>query len=381
MGMTMQLLRKVSPHMKHSLILSSREILRSVNIFNSNCIIVSHQLKLSTLSVTTSTANRIGFPSIPTIRTAMSSISEPNFIPGISIPCIPRIPVGDAKNNDGNSTYYFPVNRIYCVGKNYTDHVKEMGGNPRNEAPCFFMKPSNAIVPCGYGFSSKHNSSITQIVYPLGTDNLHYEVELVVAIGNPEGGTNDGVTNVSVDDASKIIYGYGVGIDLTRRDIQSHAKKNGLPWCTSKGFDSSTPISNIYPITLPHVYEQLHLPLMKGRSISSPTNEDSRIDNNGNPESEKLTELWLNVNGKLKQSGYPIREMIWSVPEIISHLSQLYTLRSGDIIFTGTPAGVSNIIPSDTIRAGMNVLGALEFVLLPRNAVATANSTTTTSTS
>ena len=298
----------------------------------------------------------------------MSSISEPNFVPGIKIPSIPRIPVGDIQNNtDGNNTCYFPVNRIYCVGKNYTDHVKEMGGNPRDEAPCFFMKPSNAIVPCGRCISTNQNSPVTQIVYPLGTDNLHYEVELVIAIGNVEGGTNDGVTNISVDDASKIVYGYGIGIDLTRRDLQSHAKKNGLPWCTSKGFDESAPISNIYPITIPQVYEQLHVPLTKSRSITTDICDgENHIGDDENRENKISTKLWLYVNGQLKQSGCPIREMIWSVQEIISQLSQLYTLRSGDIIFTGTPAGVSKIIPNDTVHAGMNVLGALEFVVLPR---------------
>jgi fumarylpyruvate hydrolase len=296
-----------------------------------------------------------------------SSISELNFVPGIRIPHVPRIPVGDDKSVDGNNTYYFPVNRIYCVGKNYSDHVKEMGGNPRDEAPCFFMKPSNAVVPCGRSISNDENSSVTQIEYPLGTDNLHYEVELVVAIGNTENGTNDGVTNVSVDDASKLIYGYGVGVDLTRRDLQSQAKKNGLPWCTSKGFDASAPISNIYPITIPQVYEQLHLPLIR-----------SRIDDNEKPQKkEKATDLWLYVNGQLKQSGCPVHEMIWSVPEIISQLSRLYRLRSGDIIFTGTPAGVSRIIPNDTVRAGMNVLGVMEFVLLPNShPVVTGSSTT-----
>ena len=305
----------------------------------------------------------------------MSSLSVPKLAPGLVIPNTPKIPIGGNVNVDDNSTYYFPVNRIYCVGKNYSDHVKEMGGNPRSEAPCFFMKPSNAIVPCGARRRDNENATPSKIDYPLGTNNLHYEVELVVAIGNLEGG-NVGVSNVSVEDASKLIYGYGVGIDLTRRDIQSHAKKNGLPWCTSKGFDASAPISDIYPITIPHVLENLHLPLMERRNLSS-LNHDKP---NGNEES---TKLWLNVNGELKQSGSPIREMIWSVPEIVSQLSQLYTLCSGDIIFTGTPAGVSSIIPNDTIHAGMNVLGELEFVLQPRSTTrdpaATATATTLSS--
>lgn len=333
----------------------------------------------STAAVTGTNRHRAFLPSIrskPCYRmAAMSSQSETNFVPGITVPYIPKIPVGDVNNNDGNNHFYFPVNRIYCVGKNYSDHVKEMGGNPRNEAPCFFMKPSNAIVPCGRCVDSNKNSPAAQIIYPLGTNNLHYEVELVVAIGtcNTDGGTNDGVTNLSLEDASKIIYGYGIGIDLTRRDIQSLAKKNGLPWCTSKGFDSSAPISNIYPITISQVYETLHLPLMKSGMIPSVTNDESRID--------ESTKLWLKVNGQLKQTGCPIREMIWSVPEIISQLSQLYTLRSGDIIFTGTPAGVSSIIPNDTIQAGMNVLGALEFVVQPRDPVTTTTTTTSSSSS
>ncbi len=300
----------------------------------------------------------------------MSSLSEPKLAPGLVVPNTPKIPIGGILNVDDNSTYYFPVNRIYCVGKNYSDHVQEMGGNPRSEAPCFFMKPSNAIVPCGPRYNGYENATLSKIDYPLGTNNLHYEVELVVAIGNLEGG-NVGVNNGSVEDASKLIYGYGVGIDLTRRDLQSQAKKNGLPWCTSKGFDSSAPISDIYPITIPHVYENLHLPLMERRKLASLKHDNPN-------ENEESTQLWLYVNGELKQRGSPIQEMIWSVPEIISQLSQLYTLCSGDIIFTGTPAGVSSIIPNDTIHAGMNVLGELEFVLQPRNTTTRDTATTTT---
>lgn len=344
----MQLLLKCSPQIKAFLKLSSR-VYPHRN---------KYSIKLSPLRPSTSSSTTTPY------RITAMSMSETKFVPGLAIPHIPKIPVGGCiENNDGNNSYYFPVNRIYCVGKNYTDHVKEMGGNPREEAPCFFMKPSNAIVPCDRRICNNEEATIAKVGYPLGTNNLHYEVELVVAIGSTEGGTNEGVTNVSIEDASKIIYGYGVGIDLTRRDIQSHAKKNGLPWCTSKGFDASAPISNIYPITIPLVYEQLHLPLTKRRNIASVTNDDGLINCNEILQPDASTNLWLYVNGQLKQRGYPIREMIWSVPEIISQLSQLYTLRSGDIIFTGTPAGVSNIIPNDTVHAGMNVLGELEFVV------------------
>jgi fumarylpyruvate hydrolase len=280
---------------------------------------------------------------------------QPLFVPGIPIPNIPKIPVVMQDDNNVDQ-YYYPVNRIFCVGKNYVDHVKEMGGNPRNEAPCLFMKPSSAIVPCGREKSRSVDTTDTsaiKIMYPLKTNNLQYEIELVVALGNIN---DNGVSNVSIDNVSNMIYGYAIGVDLTRRDLQTIAKKNGLPWCTSKGFDQSAPISRIYPISLPHVYEKLHLPLLNRRMFNDTTNVDD-VNNS------ETTKLWLQVNGTTQQTGYPISEMVWSISEIIVQLSQLYTLHSGDIIFTGTPAGVGTIVPNDHIHAGMNVLGELEFTI------------------
>ncbi len=217
----------------------------------------------------------------------------------------PLVPVGDGSQQ-------FPVRRIYCVGQNYGDHVKEMGGDPKKNSPVFFSKPANAIVT--------NNEAVN---YPPGTDNLHYEVELVVALAS-------GGSDISVEFAEGCVFGYAVGIDFTRRDLQAAAKAGGKPWDAAKGFDQSAPISSITPVSDGHP--------VNGR-------------------------IWLSVNDAMKQDG-DIADMIWSVPEIIAELSKLFELKAGDLIFTGTPSGVSAVIAGDLIKAGIADIGEIEFQLV-----------------
>ena len=202
----------------------------------------------------------------------------------------------------------FPVRRIFCVGRNYAAHAREMGNDDR-EPPFFFTKPADAVVA--------NNASIP---YPPRTANFHHEVELVVAIGS------SGV-NVAKGDASALIYGYAVGIDLTRRDLQTESKDNGRPWDTSKGFDRSAPIAAIHP------------------------RKDVGLIETG--------EIWLTVNGKDRQRAN-LAEMTWKVPEIIAELSTLFELAAGDLIFTGTPAGVGPLVRGDAVEAGIDGLTPLQ---------------------
>jgi fumarylpyruvate hydrolase len=208
----------------------------------------------------------------------------------------------------------YPVHRIYCVGKNYAEHAREMGSDPEREPPCFFSKPADAVTP-GSG----------EVPYPPGTDNLHHEIELVVALG--AGGRD--LTPVQALDR---VAGYAVGVDLTRRDLQAAAKKRGLPWDTAKGFDFSAPIS---PITL----VQDGSDLQRGR-------------------------IWLEVNGEMRQQA-DIADMTWSVGEVLAHLSRLFDLRAGDLVFTGTPAGVGPLKPGDRLRGGVDGLQQVDFLITP----------------
>ena len=202
----------------------------------------------------------------------------------------------------------FPVHRIYCVGRNYAAHAREMGMDPEREPPFFFSKPADAVVPNG-----------ASVPYPPRTANLHHEIELVVAIG--EGGRNIPVAN-----ALAHVFGYAVGNDLTRRDLQAAAKDRGQPWDTSKGFDHSAPITAI-----------------------------GRVADVGHP---SRGAIWLEVNGQPRQRA-DLCEMIWSVPEIVSELSMLYELKPGDLVFTGTPAGVGPVVRGDSIVGGVDGLDTL----------------------
>ena len=220
-------------------------------------------------------------------------------------PTTPSVPIAGRSER-------FAVRRVYCVGWNYAEHVREMGSEPEREPPVFFMKPPDALVPNG-----------GEVKYPPATENLHYEVELVVAIG--EAGAN-----VDASDARNVIYGYAVGLDMTRRDLQAHAKKHGQPWALSKGFDQSAPISAVHPAA-----DVGHL--SSGR-------------------------IWLDVNGERRQDG-DLSQMIWSVPEIIQYLSGFFELRPGDLVFTGTPAGVSAVERGDRLKGGIEGIDTLEITL------------------
>lgn len=194
----------------------------------------------------------------------------------------------------------FPVHRIYCVGRNYAEHAREMGNDPEREPPFFFSKPADAVV-----------ANHADVAYPPATANLHHEVELVVAIGR----AGAGITEKHAPDH---VYGYAIGNDLTRRDLQAAAKSDGRPWDTAKGFDQSAPLAPVHPVA-----EFGHV---------------------------TAGAITLQVNGELRQRGR-VEDMIWSVPEIISYLSHLYELQPGDLIFTGTPAGVSALERGDTVEA------------------------------
>jgi fumarylpyruvate hydrolase len=202
----------------------------------------------------------------------------------------------------------FPVGRIYCVGRNYAEHAKEMGHDPNREPPFFFMKAPTSIVQSG-----------STIAYPVGTKDVHHEIEMVVAIGK-------GGKNIPVDKALEHVWGYGVGLDMTRRDIQGEAKKMGRPWEMGKSFDESAP--------------------------ASPIRAASEI---GHPSKGKI---WVKVNGQVKQEG-DISQMIWSVPEQINYLSSLITLQAGDLIFSGTPAGVGPIKAGDKLEGHVDGVGEL----------------------
>lgn len=203
----------------------------------------------------------------------------------------------------------FPVHRIYCVGRNYAEHSREMGSDPTKEAPFFFMKPADALIASG-----------STLAYPQQTQNLHHEIELVIALGQ-------GGTNIRTSNALNCIFGYGVGIDLTRRDRQFEAKKAGRPWDEAKGFDQSAPLSALAPAT----------------AIGHPGHG----------------KIWLSVNGVERQCSN-IADMIWSVPEIISILSRSFELKAGDLIFTGTPAGVGPLVPGDYIEGGIEGVARIE---------------------
>jgi fumarylpyruvate hydrolase len=198
----------------------------------------------------------------------------------------------------------YPVHRVYCVGQNYADHALEMGANPERETPFFFSKPADSAVQDRY------------IHYPAMTQNLHHEVELVVAL-------KGGGKQLGVDQVCDVVFGYAVGVDLTRRDLQTQAKAKGRPWDVAKGFDQAGPISELVPRT------------------------QWPLDTNA--------EITLEVNGILKQKA-SLKQLIWSVDELISELSKYYELRAGDLIFTGTPAGVGRLQPGDEVRASINGL-------------------------
>ena len=210
----------------------------------------------------------------------------------------------------------FPVHRIYCVGRNYVEHAKEMGFTGR-EPPFFFMKPADAVLAAGV-------DGAVRMHYPSLTKSLHHEAELVVAIGK-------GGRDIKAADAMAHVWGYGVGIDMTRRDLQGEAKKLGRPWDTGKGFEESAPIGALVPAAQANI------------------GPDTRI--------------WLDVNGTRRQES-TIGKLIWSIPEIIEHLSTAWTLAPGDLIFTGTPEGVNAVEIGDVMTLGVDGVGTLKVTMV-----------------
>lgn len=207
----------------------------------------------------------------------------------------------------------FPVHRIYCVGRNYAEHVREMGGTPEKQRPVFFAKPADALVECG-----------ASLDYPLATSDLHHEVELVVALGA-------GGVQLGIEQAQTCIAGFAVGVDLTRRDLQQQAKDAGQPWDIAKGFDQSAPVG---PLSLASQWQ---------------------------PAAQRIC---LSVNGQVRQDGN-LAQMILDVPRILVELSQLFRLQPGDLIFTGTPHGVGPLQRGDAVQAQIDGLPPLQFALRP----------------
>lgn len=219
----------------------------------------------------------------------------------IPAPTATTIPILD-------STARFGVRRVFCVGRNYADHAREMGHDPQREPPFFFCKPADALVESG-----------AQLDFPLATDDLHHEIELVVALGS-------GGSAIAEADALGHVFGYAVGLDMTRRDLQAEAKKLARPWDLAKGFDDSAPISSIAPAA----------------SIGHPASGA----------------IWLTVNGEPRQRG-DLNQQIWQVAETIAYLSRYVVLAPGDLIFTGTPAGVGRVVRGDTLHGHIDGVGEL----------------------
>ncbi|HRP76119.1 MAG TPA: fumarylacetoacetate hydrolase family protein [Rhodocyclaceae bacterium] len=226
----------------------------------------------------------------------------------IDVPPRPAVPVV------GGGLY--PVRRIYCVARNYAAHAREMGGDPSREAPFFFTKPADAVLAANEG-------ECARFAYPPGTADVHHEVELVVALGA-------GGENLSLDRARECIWGYAVGLDMTRRDLQAEAKAKGRPWDIGKAFDDAAPLSAIRP--------------MQGVVMTR-------------------GEIRLDVDGKMRQSG-DLGDMIWSVPEIIVFLSRYFRLQPGDLIFTGTPEGVGPVQVGERLDGSIEGVGRLSLEVI-----------------
>ena len=226
----------------------------------------------------------------------------------IAQPAVPSVAVA-------GSSARFPIRRVFCVGRNYAAHAREMGHNPDREPPFFFTKPADAVIPAS-----------GMVPYPSATSDLHHEIELVVALGS-------GGTNVDPASALDLVWGYGVGVDLTRRDMQAVAKDMGRPWDMAKGFDASAPCT----------------PLIPASTLGHPVGK----------------KIWLDINGTRKQEGN-LDELIWSIPEVIAALSRLVTLAPGDLIYTGTPSGVGPVNPGDVVTGGVDDVAAFTVTFGPR---------------
>jgi fumarylpyruvate hydrolase len=224
---------------------------------------------------------------------------------------IPSLPVAGSASR-------FPVRHIYCVGRNYAEHAKEMGGDAAKEPPFFFTKAADATVPV-------EPPAVGRIRYPLATKNLHHEIEMVVAIGTW------GV-KLAPADTLALVYGYAVGLDMTRRDLQNDMREKKRPWDIGKSFADAAPIGVLHPAS----------------AVGHP----------------HRGAIWLDVNGKRRQQG-DLAEMIWDVAHTVHFLSQYYELMPGDLIFTGTPAGVGAVIAGDRLEGGIDGLGTLAITVDP----------------
>jgi len=223
----------------------------------------------------------------------------------------PTVPVAGSSDR-------FPVRHIYCVGRNYAEHAKEMGGDASKEPPFFFTKPADAVVPV-------IPPTVGKVTYPLATKNYHHEIELVVAIG-------DSGVKIVPEAAQRLVYGYAVGLDMTRRDLQSDMREKKRPWDIGKSFAQAAPIGQVHPVTTVGQ-------LARGK-------------------------IWLDVNGKRRQEG-DLADMIWDVPHTLAFLSQYYELLPGDLVFTGTPAGVGAVVAGDRLDGGIDGLGTLAIAVEP----------------
>ena len=241
-----------------------------------------------------------------TSDSAMQGQTETGARPGAAAYVIPPPPQAALPVRD--DVRLFPVRRIYCVGRNYAAHAIEMGHDPDREPPFFFQKSPDTLLPGGGGFA-----------YPPKTGDVHFEIELVVALRR-------GGRAIPVGRALEHVYGYAVGLDMTRRDLQGEAKKLGRPWEVGKSFERSAPCSEVVPVALC-----------------------------GHPQAGAV---WLEVNGERRQEG-DLDQLIWKVPEVISYLSELFTLAPGDLIFTGTPAGVGPTVPGDRLVGQVEGIGEL----------------------
>ncbi|AJO79138.1 fumarylacetoacetate hydrolase family protein [Pseudomonas sp. MRSN 12121] len=223
----------------------------------------------------------------------------------VTPPAVTALPINGSDQS-------FPVRRVYCVGRNYAAHAREMGFDPDREPPFFFCKPADAVVPVG-------NGQTLELAYPAETTNYHYEIELVVAIGK-------GGRDIALERANEHVWGYAVGLDMTRRDLQMKAREMGRPWELGKAFDQSAPIGALTPAAQ-----------LAGLEHAA---------------------IWLQVDGQDKQRS-DIDQLIWSVPETIAYLSRFFELQPGDLIMTGTPEGVGPVVAGELMLGGIDSLGEL----------------------
>ena len=235
----------------------------------------------------------------------MSLENPSSYVVELATPVLPVVGTSSA----------FPVRRVYCVGRNYVEHIREMKEGDERDPPFFFQKPSDSVVADG-----------AELAYPPCTNDFQHEIELVVAIGKAG-------ANIPVDKALDHVFGYAVGIDMTRRDLQREARERMLPWEMGKSFDESAPCGALHPVARVGHFQ-------KG-AIS------------------------LSVNGEVRQTG-DLAQMIWNVPEIIANLSTQYALAAGDLIFTGTPAGVGAVEPGDRLEGAVEGLGTVRFTIGPK---------------